>query len=89
MLPALGSGLALGRARGESMDALLFMLGGTVAAISFPLFFPRGRRKELNRRKAAGENVLDKEYEPPQWVNWTTAGGIVAWVVFSFILFRS
>jgi hypothetical protein len=36
------------------MDVLLFMFGGCIAAISFPLFFPRGRRKELNRPESGG-----------------------------------
>lgn len=87
-LPVIGSGLALGRARGETPDLLLFGFGGCLAALSFLLFFPRGKRKELNRRKAAGENIPDKEYEPPTWVNWTTVGAILAWIVFTLILFR-
>ncbi|MFF4824301.1 MULTISPECIES: hypothetical protein [unclassified Streptomyces] len=88
MLPVVGAGLALGRARGESMNLLLFGLGGCIAVLSFFLFFPRGKRKELNRRKAAGENIPDKEYEPPQWVVWTTVTGILAWIVVTFIIFR-
>jgi len=87
MLPVLGCGLAAGRVRGESLDLLLFGLGGSLAVLSFFLFFPRGKRKELNRRKAAGENIPDKEYEPPRWVVWTTVGGVLAWIAFTLIVF--
>ncbi|MCX4795250.1 MULTISPECIES: hypothetical protein [unclassified Streptomyces] len=89
ILPVLGGGLALGRVRGETLNLLLFGFGGCITALAFCLFFPRGKRKEANRRIAAGENVPEKEYEPPQWVVWTSVGGILAWIVFTFIIFRS
>jgi hypothetical protein len=66
--------------------ALVAFAVGT-ALLSLMLLFPRGRRKELNRRKAAGEEIDSKEYEPPSWVVWTMLVGVMAWAGLSFSLF--
>ncbi|GAA0907825.1 hypothetical protein [Streptomyces thermoalcalitolerans] len=86
LLPLAG-GIGIGLFKGESLDMILFSLGGAMALLSLMLLFPWGRRKELNRRKAAGEKIDSKEYEPPSWVVGTLLVGILAWTGLSFALF--
>jgi hypothetical protein len=66
---------------------ILFTLGGALSLLPLILFFPRGGRKEPNRRKAAGETVESKEYEPPSWAVWTVLVGVVAWARLSYFLY--
>jgi hypothetical protein len=86
IIPLIG-GISLGLAKGESLNMILFSLGGGLALLSLMFFFPRGRRKELNRRKAAGEKIESKEYEPPSWVVWAMLVGVLAWVCLSYFLY--
>ncbi|MBQ1089532.1 hypothetical protein [Streptomyces sp. B93] len=86
LIPLIG-GISLGLGKGEPLNMLLFSLGGGLALLSLMLYFPRGRRKELNRRKAAGEKIESKEYEPPSWVVWTMLVGVIAWGCLSFVLY--
>ncbi|GFH38417.1 hypothetical protein [Streptomyces pacificus] len=83
----LAGGISLGLAKGEPLNMLLFSLGGGLAMLSLMFFFPRGRRKELNRRKAAGETIESNEYEPPSSVVWTILVGVLAWVCLSYFLY--
>lgn len=87
ILVPLAGGIGIGLFKGESLDMILFSLGGGMALLSLMLLFPWGRRKELNRRKAAGEKIDSKEYEPPSWVVWVLLIGIMAWIGLSFALF--
>ncbi|WP_248503653.1 hypothetical protein [Streptomyces sp. D2-8] len=66
---------------------VLFSLGGTMALAALGGFYPPGRVRALNRRKAAGEEVDPKEFEPSQRVTWVTVTAIIAWICVSYALF--
>ncbi|MFE3597772.1 hypothetical protein ACFXP3_18630 [Streptomyces sp. NPDC059096] len=85
MLVPLCGGTGLGLAKGESVDVLLFSLGGALAMTAVLMAFPSGRRKELYRRQAAGEKVDWKEAEPPTWALWVFICAVLVWIVFSFV----
>ncbi|MFJ7998057.1 hypothetical protein ACIQ7D_13055 [Streptomyces sp. NPDC096310] len=85
MLIPLGGGIGLGLAKGESVDVLLFSLGGALAMMAVLMAFPSGKRKELYRRQAAGEKVDWKEAEPPTWAVWVFICAVLIWIAFSFI----
>ncbi|MET9859518.1 hypothetical protein ABZY93_09350 [Streptomyces smyrnaeus] len=87
ILIPLAGGIGTGLFKGEPLNMILFSLGGGLALLTLMLFFPRGRRKELNRRKAAGETIESKEYEPPSWVVWTIVVGVLAWACLSYFLY--
>jgi hypothetical protein len=87
ILIPLAGGIAAGLGKGDPLHMILFSLGGSLALLSLMLVFPWGRRKELNRRKAAGETIESKEYEPPTWVPWVILVGVIAWVCFSYFLY--
>ncbi|MFD6948996.1 hypothetical protein A6A08_02860 [Nocardiopsis sp. TSRI0078] len=87
VLIPLAGGVGTGLFKGEPPNMILFTLGGALALLSLMLFFPWGRRKELNRRKAAGETIGPKEYEPPSWVVWTMLVGVIAWACLSYFLY--
>ncbi|MFJ1644161.1 hypothetical protein [Streptomyces sp. NPDC088258] len=84
LIPLLG-GIGAGLSKGESIDALLFSLGGFFLMFPFLLLLPRGRRRELNRREAAGEKVDWQEAAPPTWAVLVFAGAVCLWGVFSFV----
>ncbi|MFC9427761.1 hypothetical protein [Streptomyces sp. NPDC056987] len=86
MLVPLGGGTGLGLAKGESVDVLLFSLGGAFAIMAVLMAFPSGKRKELYRRQAAGETVEWKEAEPPAWAVWVFVCAICLWAAFSFVV---
>ncbi|MFF5564525.1 hypothetical protein ACFY7Z_02860 [Streptomyces sp. NPDC012623] len=85
MLIPLVGGIGIGLGKGESIDVLLFSLGGFFLMLPFLLLLPRGKRKELNRREAAGEKVDWQEAAPPTWAVLVFAGVACLWAVFSFI----
>ncbi|MER7997590.1 hypothetical protein [Streptomyces sp. NPDC095613] len=81
----LSGGVGIGLGKGESTDVLLFSLGGAFALLPFLLLLPRGKRKELNRREAAGEKVDWNEAAPPTWAGWVYICVVLLWSAFSFI----
>ncbi|GAA1155351.1 hypothetical protein GCM10009654_08700 [Streptomyces hebeiensis] len=86
ILIPLGGGIGIGLGKGESIDLLLFSFSGAFFMLPLLLLLPRGKRKELNRREAAGEKVDWKEGEPPTWAVWTFTCAICLWAVVSFIV---
>ncbi|MEV7427276.1 MULTISPECIES: hypothetical protein [unclassified Streptomyces] len=85
MLIPLTGGIGLGLGKGESIDVLLFSLGGCFFMLAALMAFPRGRRRELYRREAAGEKVDWQEAAPPTWAVWVFTCTVCLWAVFSFV----
>jgi hypothetical protein len=87
MFLPLSGGVGIGLAKGESLDMVLFSLGGAMTLAALGGFYPPRRVRALNRRKAAGEEVDPKEFEPSQRVTWVTVTVITAWICVSYALF--
>lgn len=84
MLIPLCGGIGIGLNKGESLDQLLFSLGGGIPLLGLIMFVPPSRLRDYYRRKAAGENPDQKDYEPPQWTIWTGVSALIVWCVISF-----